>query len=73
MLKKFKDKINSDLHLKELLKGSGISFAFKIIGMGFGYIFTILLTRNYGAKIMGIYALSLDFLSASVKGELSFL
>ncbi len=59
MLKKFKDKINSDLHLKELLKGSGISFAFKIIGMGFGYIFTILLTRNYGAKVMGIYALSL--------------
>ena len=59
MLKKFKDKINGDLHLKELLKGSGISFAFKIVGMGFGYIFTILLTRNYGAKIMGIYALSL--------------
>ncbi|RZD17618.1 MAG: flippase, partial [Candidatus Acididesulfobacter diazotrophicus] len=52
-------KINGDLHLKELLKGSGISFAFKIVGMGFGYIFTILLTRNYGAKVMGIYALSL--------------
>ena len=59
MLKNFKNKINSDLHLKELLKGSGISFAFKILGMGFGYIFTILLTRNYGAKVMGIYALSL--------------
>ena len=59
MLKKFKDKVNGDLHLKELLKGSGVSFALKIIGMGFGYIFTILLTRNYGAKIMGIYALSL--------------
>ncbi|RZD17751.1 MAG: flippase [Candidatus Acididesulfobacter diazotrophicus] len=59
MLKKFKNKINGDLHLKELLKGSSISFAFKIIGMGFGYIFTILLTRNYGTKVMGIYALSL--------------
>ena len=40
MLKNFKNKINGDLHLKELLKGSGISFAFKILGMGFGYIFT---------------------------------
>ena len=59
MLKRFKDKINEDLHFKELLKGSGISFILKIIGMGFGYIFTILLTRNYGAKITGIYALSL--------------
>ena len=59
MLRRFKDKINGDLHLKELLKGSGISFILKIIGMGFGYIFTILLTRNYGAKITGIYTLSL--------------
>ena len=62
MFKKVKDKINGDLHLKELLMGSSTSFIFKIIGMGFGYIFVLLLTRNYGAKIMGVFALSLVLL-----------
>ena len=71
MLRRFKDKINGDLHLKELLRGSGISFILKIIGMGFGYIFTILLTRNYGAKITGIYTLSLVVLQVgTIIGEL---
>ncbi len=71
MLRKFQDKINGNLHLKELLKGSGISFFLKIIGMGFGYVFIILLTRNYGAKIMGAYALSLVVLQVgSIIGRL---
>ena len=71
MLRKFKKKVNDDLHLKELLKGSSISFTLKIIGMGFGYIFTLLITRNYGAEVTGIYALSLVVLQiASIIGRL---
>ncbi len=69
MLRKFKKTINDDLHLKEIIKGSGISFTLNIIGMGFGYIFTLLITRNYGADVTGIYALSLVVLQiASIIG-----
>lgn len=66
MLKKINQKIKEDLHLKELLSGASISFFLKIIGLGFGYIFTFLITRNYGAEVMGIYALSLVLLQFMV-------
>ncbi|RLJ70435.1 O-antigen/teichoic acid export membrane protein [Hydrogenivirga caldilitoris] len=65
------NKINNDIHLKELLKGSSIAFVLKIVGIIAGYIFTLLITRGYGAEAMGIFALSFTLLQfSSVIGRL---
>ncbi|MCF6159560.1 MAG: flippase [wastewater metagenome] len=47
-----------DVHLKELLKGSSAAFIIRILGMGTTYLFALIITRNYGAEAMGIFALS---------------
>lgn len=47
-----------DIHFRELLKGSSLVFIIYILGMAAGYLFTLLVTRNYGAEAMGILALS---------------
>ena len=58
-------------NLKELLKGSGIAFAFKILGMASGYVFILLITRNFGAEAMGVFALSFTLLNiTTVIGKL---
>jgi O-antigen/teichoic acid export membrane protein len=62
-----------NLHLKELIHGSGIAFTFRIVGGALGYVFTLLITRNLGAEAMGIYALSLTVASIfSLFGKLGF-
>lgn len=62
-----------DDHLKELLKGSGTALILKIIGLFFGYIFTLLIARMYGADTLGIFALSVTILTVfSVVGRLGF-
>ncbi len=71
MINKLKNKINSDIHLKELLKGSSIAFVLRILGIIAGYIFTLLITRGYGAEAMGVFALSFTLLQiSSVIGRL---
>jgi O-antigen/teichoic acid export membrane protein len=60
-----------DIHLKELLTHSFIAFTLKIVGLLFGYIFTLIITRNFGADTMGIFALCTTVLSiASILGRL---
>src|SRR4030042_2364328 len=60
-----------DIHLKELLTHSSIAFTLKIVGMLFGYVFTLMITRNFGADTMGIFALCTTVLSiASILGRL---
>lgn len=60
-----------DTHLKELLKGSSIAFIFRITGMLTGYMFTLLITRNFGAGVMGTFALSFTVLTVfSVLGRI---
>ena len=67
------DHIKNDLHLSELLTGSSIAFILKIAGMLFSYIFILLVTRNFGAGAMGIFALSTTVLSVfSILGRLGF-
>jgi O-antigen/teichoic acid export membrane protein len=66
MIQKLKSKLSKDQHFSELLKGSSISFLFKVAGMGFGYLFTLLVARYYGAETMGLYALSLTMLNIFV-------
>jgi len=71
MINKVKNKINSDIHLKELLKGSSIAFVLRIVGIIAGYVFTLLVTRTLGAESWGIVTLSLVTLQiASVIGRL---
>lgn len=61
----------NDIHLNELLTGSLIAFILKIAGMVFSYIFILLVTRNFGAGAMGIFALSTTVLSVfSIPGKL---
>ncbi|SNZ06199.1 hypothetical protein SAMN06265182_0595 [Persephonella hydrogeniphila] len=62
MINKIINKINSDIHLKELLKGSSIAFILRIVGIIAGYVFTLLITRGYGAEAMGVFALSFTVL-----------
>ncbi|WP_457640386.1 flippase [Persephonella sp.] len=71
MINKIKNKINSDIHLKELLRGSSIAFVLRIVGIIAGYVFTLLITRGYGAEAMGVFALSFTLLQiSSVIGRL---
>ncbi len=62
-----------NIHLKELLRGGSTSFVYKVVGMMVGYIFTLLITRIFGADTMGMLALSLTILTAfSVVGRFGF-
>ncbi len=74
VFKSYRDKIQKDPHFVEILKGSGIAFFLRGIGQILSYIFLFLITRYYGAKGVGIFALSLVFLnisSAFAKGGLN--
>jgi O-antigen/teichoic acid export membrane protein len=63
--------LKNDIHLSELLAGSSIAFILKITGIVFSYIFILLVTRNFGAGAMGIFALSTTVLSVfSILGKL---
>ncbi len=71
MFEKLKKKIKEDIHLKEILKSSFISLSLRIVGIILGYIFVLLVTRNYGAEAMGIFALSIALLQIfSIIGRL---
>lgn len=71
MINKLRLKIHNDIHLAELIKGSSTALVLRVIGLGFGYIFTLIITRGYGAKAMGIFALSFTVLQiSSVIGRL---
>ena len=68
---KIRSKITNDKHFAELIKGSGVAFILRIVGIAAGYLFTLLVTRNLGAKAWGIFSLSLVVLQiASVIGRL---
>jgi O-antigen/teichoic acid export membrane protein len=63
----------NDIHLKELLRGSGSAFMLKIAGLLLSYLFTLLITRIYGADTMGLFALSITILTIlAMLGRLGF-
>jgi O-antigen/teichoic acid export membrane protein len=66
MIKRFKNKLSTDVHFSELFRGSSIAFFMHLVGLVLGYIFTILVARWYGAGTMGLYALSLTLLNIFV-------
>ena len=49
-------------HKREILKGSFETITIKVMGMLIGYAFILILSRNYGAKAVGIYQISLQFI-----------
>lgn len=55
--------LSYDVHFSELLKGSAVSFFFRIFGLGLGYVFTLLIAKWYGAEEMGFFALSFTILN----------
>ena len=70
LLERFTSRLK-DAHLKELLTGSSIAFVMKIAGGILGYVFTLLIARNFGAGTMGVFALSLTVLNVfSIVGRL---
>ena len=71
MIKRLSEKLKNDLHLKEIIKGSSVAVFLRFTGLFLGYIFTLLITRNYGAKAMGVFSLSLVILEiGTVFGKL---
>ncbi|WP_297444274.1 flippase [Desulfurobacterium sp.] len=69
--RKLQSKLNSDIHFAELVKGAGTAFGFRILGIVFGYLFTLLVTRTLSARAWGIFALCLVVLQiSSVVGRL---
>ncbi len=71
MIKKLSEKLKNDLHLKEIIRGSSVAVFLRFTGIFLGYLFTLLITRNYGAKAMGVFSLSIVVLEiGSVFGKL---
>lgn len=62
MIKKFKHNLSKDTHLSELINSSMISFILRIMGIGLGYLFILLISRNFGAGAVGIFTLSFTVL-----------
>ena len=70
MIRKIRSKINDNIQLKELVSSSTVFLLLRIFGIGCGYLFTLMITRNCGASAMGIFTLSFILLQmASVVGR----
>jgi O-antigen/teichoic acid export membrane protein len=63
MIKKIKNKLNGDIHLKDLVKGSAITFVLKMGGMGLSYVLIYLISKQLGAEGVGFYNLMLQILT----------
>lgn len=63
MLSKFRNKLQGDANLKDLLKGSAITFVLKMSGMGLGYVLIYLISQKLGAEGVGFYNLMLQVLT----------
>lgn len=53
--KPIKKKNKKDKDFREIIKGSSLSFFINIAGMGFGYLFIMLMSRIYGDDSAAIY------------------
>ena len=62
MINRLKSKLSKDAHLKDLVKGSAITFILKIGGMLLGYFVIYLISKKNGADGAGYYSLINQFL-----------
>ena len=51
------ESIKKDLNLTEVFKGSSIAMVYKVAGAGIGYVFFWVISRLYGADLVGIFSL----------------
>jgi len=63
LIKRLKDKLNGDIHLKEILSGSAVTFVLKMSGMLLGYLVVLIISRKYGAEGIGVYSLTLSMMT----------
>lgn len=62
MIEKLRTKLAGDIHLKEILTGSAITFILKMSGMLLGYVVMLIISRKYGAEGIGVYNLMLSIM-----------
>ncbi len=71
VLEKLRSRLEGDVHLREVIRGSTTFLILRILGMIVAYAFTLLVTRKLGASAWGVFALSLTVLQiVSVLGRL---
>ncbi|MBS4040333.1 MAG: flippase [Flavobacteriales bacterium] len=51
-------------HIKKLIASSGVNFLFRILGLGFSFLITIVITRLFGIDNYGSYALTFTLAQA---------
>ncbi|MFQ5706459.1 MAG: flippase [bacterium] len=54
-----------DQHMKEVVRGASVAFILRLLGVGLGFGFNVLLARLLGAKGAGIYYLALTVVTIS--------
>ena len=52
--------LTKDCHISEILRGSFWSFTLKVLAMIFGYVSTFFISNYFGARVVGLYNLSLS-------------
>ncbi len=57
-----KNKMKKDFHFGELFLGFSVALVLRVVGLFVSYIFILLVSRLYGAKGVGVFALSYTFL-----------
>jgi len=68
---KIKQKLTKDKHLNEIAKQSAYSFGMRVFGLLVNYLFLFFVTKYYGAKGWGIFAICFALLSvASMVGTI---
>lgn len=65
-LSKIISKLHKNKDFSEVLSGSAYGFFFKLTGLLLGYIFMVLIARNYGPEGLGVLTLTITVLSISV-------
>ena len=60
LLGRLKSKLNGDIHLKEILTGSAVTFVLKVSGILLSYLIVLIISRQYGAEGTGLYSLTLS-------------
>ncbi len=63
LIKRLKAKLNGDIHFKEILTGSAITFILKLSGMLLGYIVVLIISRRYGTEGIGVYNLTISIMT----------
>lgn len=74
MIRKLRNTVKGDIHLKELLRGSVITFILKMAGMLLAYVAILAISKRSGANGVGFYQLfiqSLTIISVFLVGGLN--